>query len=561
MSGVPAKAPRIVVEKNTNITITTTRLTGVSLAPAVNSNLNAPQNNQQNNTQTTNGQNTYSSMTNFTSPSRPNYQQPPVPDSPYPGSIASYDDTSTVGSASHLSPYHNKPPPYGHQNTNTQNSIKVTTPFKEVQAVEEEELVEDAQEGIQLQMPHLKGEAIEQMLMTVYQRYCGPSGFMSLEEFVEFMEDVNFLNTHAAHNDNDEPTDEFVTLLDPIRLLTLVPRNYGFASSDSTYAISEKLIKAAKSDKFIINFTQFYQLLLRITQIVYADLYLSDATLAFNKLLQEAICPLFVWSKGRQKRGSTDVLVLEERILLILTLYSPNLWKVFLTYAQDAVGKIAEVNQIFPDNAQMNEKGLFRLPPAAPARHLDQKVNVDSLILTDAGCIRFCRDYGIVSHLVTTKELRDIFRRTNRNKTIISSRLPTREQVETVKPANRAGAKKNPVTPMHFGPPKVLVLKGTKTTTAAAVLSQDDDEAPPPPPPLSAIPAATNNKENGVGLGFSEFLELIARVAVDGMTSQANYNLVFPTPFAKVLAILTVWGVADLTKLEEVRTVRTEEYY
>ncbi len=27
--------------------------------------------------------------------------------------------------------------------------------------------------GIHLQMPHLKGEAIEQMLMTVYQRYCG----------------------------------------------------------------------------------------------------------------------------------------------------------------------------------------------------------------------------------------------------------------------------------------------------------------------------------------------------------------------------------------------------
>lgn len=37
----------------------------------------------------------------------------------------------------------------------------------------DEELVEDAQEGIQLQVPHLKGEAIEQMLVTCYQRYCG----------------------------------------------------------------------------------------------------------------------------------------------------------------------------------------------------------------------------------------------------------------------------------------------------------------------------------------------------------------------------------------------------
>ena len=42
-------------------------------------------------------------------------------------------------------------------------------------------------------------------------------------------------------------------------------------------------------------------------------------------------------SKGRYKRGSADTLVLEERILLVLTTYAPNLWKVFLTYCTDAV--------------------------------------------------------------------------------------------------------------------------------------------------------------------------------------------------------------------------------
>jgi hypothetical protein len=52
------------------------------------------------------------------------------------------------------------------------------------------------------------------------------------------------------------------------------------------------------------------------------------------------ICPLFVWTKGHHKRGSRDVLVLEERILLLLTTYAPNLWRVFLTYAHDAVGKV-----------------------------------------------------------------------------------------------------------------------------------------------------------------------------------------------------------------------------
>jgi len=37
----------------------------------------------------------------------------------------------------------------------------------------DEEVAEDPQEGTQLQMPHLKGAAIEEMLITVYRRYCG----------------------------------------------------------------------------------------------------------------------------------------------------------------------------------------------------------------------------------------------------------------------------------------------------------------------------------------------------------------------------------------------------
>ena len=59
---------------------------------------------------------------------------------------------------------------------------------------------------------------------------------------------------------------------------------------------------------------------------------------------------------------------------------------------------------------------------------------------------------------------------------------------------------------------------------------------------------------------FSEFVEFVARIAGEGM-KQPNYHIIFPTPFSKVLAILTVWGVADLKKLEEVRIIRTEEAY
>jgi hypothetical protein len=35
------------------------------------------------------------------------------------------------------------------------------------------QVAEDAQEGTQLQLPHLKGQAMEDMLNAVYRRYCG----------------------------------------------------------------------------------------------------------------------------------------------------------------------------------------------------------------------------------------------------------------------------------------------------------------------------------------------------------------------------------------------------
>jgi hypothetical protein len=66
-----------------------------------------------------------------------------------------------------------------------------------------------------------------------------------------------------------------------------------------------------------------------------------------------------LWCKGHYKRGATDELVLEERIALVMITYAPNLWRVFLNYATDAVGKIAEINLPFPEAAQLNERGTI----------------------------------------------------------------------------------------------------------------------------------------------------------------------------------------------------------
>ena len=49
----------------------------------------------------------------------------------------------------------------------------INCPYRQSLVFIDEEVAEDPQEGTQLQMPHLKGAAIEDMLFTVYRRYCG----------------------------------------------------------------------------------------------------------------------------------------------------------------------------------------------------------------------------------------------------------------------------------------------------------------------------------------------------------------------------------------------------
>ena len=60
---------------------------------------------------------------------------------------------------------------------------------------------------------------------------------------------------------------------------------------------------------------------------------------------------------------------------------------------------------------------------------------MDSIFVSEIGCLRFTRDFGITPFLLTQAQIRDIYRRTNRKKIIVSSRLPTRDQVSSRTPS------------------------------------------------------------------------------------------------------------------------------
>ena len=127
---------------------------------------------------------------------------------------------------------------------------------------------------------------------------------MSLEEFVMFLEDSSLLRTHTPHDENDQAFAEYKALLDPIQLLTMLPRGLivdplspaakkgGKGTTPKPNAgdgITRRLSVVSKVDQsmdvFTINFTQFYELLLRMTEIVYPTLWKEDKTVALNKVV------------------------------------------------------------------------------------------------------------------------------------------------------------------------------------------------------------------------------------------------------------------------------------
>lgn len=59
------------------------------------------------------------------------------------------------------------------QDTEALSPLTLSELFRQSLCFIDEEIAEDPQPGTQLQMPHLKGQAVEQMLNTVYRRYCG----------------------------------------------------------------------------------------------------------------------------------------------------------------------------------------------------------------------------------------------------------------------------------------------------------------------------------------------------------------------------------------------------
>ena len=138
---------------------------------------------------------------------------------------------------------------------------------------------------------------------------------MTVDSFVEFMDDSAVLQTHAQLDDNDAPIEFFSRALDPIGLIRSLPKNTTLNNNNNNTLKSyeefnrfqynnnnnnnNNSTNQSNVSTSTIDFGQFYQLLLLITEIVYSDLYKEDATVAFSKILQvtfvDVVCVTYVY--------------------------------------------------------------------------------------------------------------------------------------------------------------------------------------------------------------------------------------------------------------------------
>tara|TARA_A100001015_G_C14988183_1_gene712528 strand:+ start:483 stop:1847 length:1365 start_codon:yes stop_codon:yes gene_type:complete len=448
---------------------------------------------------------------------------------------------------------------------------------------------DDNQQGA-FRIPHPKGLWASKMLTAVYQNYCSPSGngFMTYHDYCEFFDDSGIISSHVPRDEDNQPIRSFVDALEPTKIIKLIPRELGFSKdilkkfsavegdsntvnddisdmSDDEDMTEDKKFRMNLS----INFSQFYFMLGKISEIVYADLHKSDATVAMNKILLEIILPMYAWTQDHCRKGCKDPLLLEPRVHLVFSTYAPNLWKVFLMYAQDLNGKMSSLNQPFPEVAKCSERALFGMPFGVNAKQSDLDAAIEfnknsvggisnfsgdtAFIMTKLATIKFCRDYGIVPHLVSKKQLITIFNIVNRDKSTTK-----KKKVTTFAPAcsyypqdkKPAGSREKPKVDDKIIHGRAMFFGGAN--------SGYHMYHPPDSATSRSQKLTVGDFSPVTGIGFSEFVELLGKVSIEGL-KQDHYNSLFPSTFGKVLGLLTVWSVADLTRLEDVRSVNTEE--
>jgi len=219
-----------------------------------------------------------------------------------------------------------------------------------------------------------------------------------------------------------------------------------------------------------------------------------------------------------------------------------------------------------------------KLAGLTAAQAEEQKAAMFGLFVSEKRALQFCSDYGLVDHLLSRGRIKQIVKELNKEKRVSLGHKTTTEakknstaQVVSAKTtAQKLKSKRMSVlqsldksyltdasvkgggpntSSKHNGGHKLFnddIHRDTFKIDSNSGFSAKD---------RAARKKVVQNKDSTLsvngGLSFSEFMEFLCAIALEGMSTEQYHNM-FDSPFKKVQALLTVWGVADIKKLEEV---------
>ena len=85
----------------------------------------------------------------------------------------------------------------------------------------ENPMVNPAQAGSLTKFPHIASPWAEEIFMTVFKRYSS-HGLMSLEGWIDFMEDADVLSIYTPHDIHGEIRESFRQMFDPVKIFETV---------------------------------------------------------------------------------------------------------------------------------------------------------------------------------------------------------------------------------------------------------------------------------------------------------------------------------------------------
>lgn len=424
------------------------------------------------------------------------------------------------------------------------------------------------------EVPAVLGERGMTILSQTYAIYSEAQGelmIMKLKGLELMLKESNILRTHVACDDFGKPYEKVRQQLQPSYLVAdIVPRTPSktedpAATPPAKNASNTTHVRWACEPDDCIDFSQWLRILLKIASVVYPQIHAISPHHALDCVVHEVVVPLHAWRVVHRRPPATYDGILTG----LLHAYCPNLWQTYIFYAVEPSSIAAKTTLRYPRDASAGEhsfvarvmSGLWSAHVIVPSDASTADLGYDGDPLKVPVCMRvslppsqlrrLARDFSIVPDLVSADRITAILGDTvgRRSQKLANARKQTTPKNTAEKPEKSTDAggyiTRSPPAP---APASTAKGAGTAANRAGAGTANGAGES------LSG--GGGSGLVSGVSLSFCEFVEVIARVAIEGM-QQETLTKLYPTPYAKVAAILSVWGLADPERLEDAKLLHT----